>query len=155
MAKNKIKLVEEIAKELFSLIGSEAEVTVGEDKANEAILVKIDTQTETGLLIGRRGETLNSIQLILGMMVRQKLGEWVRITVNVGDWREKQEDQLKDLAQQAALKAKETGEPQPIYSLSAAERRIIHLVLADDKEVSTVSEGEGDERYLVVKPAKG
>lgn len=155
MAKSKIKLVEEIAKELFGLIGSEAEVTVGEDKANEAILVKVDTQNETGLLIGRRGETLNSIQSILGIMVRQKLGEWVRIVVNVGDWREKQEDRLKELANQAALKAKETGQAQPIYNLSAAERRVIHLVLADDKEISSASEGEGDERYLVVKPAKG
>ena len=118
-------------------------------------MVDIDAKEETGLLIGRRGETLNSIQTILGIMARQKTGEWARIIVNVGDWREKQESHLKELADQAALRAKETGQPQPIYNLSASQRRVIHLALAEDPEVETISEGEGEERYLIVKPANG
>jgi spoIIIJ-associated protein len=148
----KLKTIESLAKKLFTLIGSKATVSVKEDKDNEAILVNLESTEETGLLIGRRGETLNSLQTILGMMARQKLGEWVRVIVNVGDWREKQENYLEDLANEAALKAKETGEAQPIYNLSAGQRRIIHLALADDSDVETVSQGEGGERFLLVKP---
>ena len=155
MAKKEITVVEKLAKELFNLMGSAATLSVSFDKENDAVLVDIDAKEETGLLIGRRGETLNSIQTILGIMARQKTGEWARIIVNVGDWREKQESHLKELADQAALRAKETGQPQPIYNLSASQRRVIHLALAEDPEVETISEGEGEERYLIVKPANG
>lgn len=155
MKKTDLKIVEKLAKELFVLIGSQAKVSVAADEKNEAILVNLDAPEETGLLIGRRGETLNSLQTILGIIARQKTGEWVRIIVDIGDWREKQESHLKELAEEAALRAKETGQPQPIYNLSAGQRRIIHLVLAEDPEVETISEGEGEERYLIVKPVNG
>lgn len=155
MKKADLKIVEKLAKELFSLIGSEANISVVADEKNDAVSVNLEASEETGLLIGRRGETLNSIQTILGILARQKIKEWVRIIVDIGDWREKQESRLKELAQEAALRAKETGQPQPIYNLSSQQRRIIHLVLADDPKVETISEGEGEERYLIVKPVNG
>ena len=68
--------VKKIAKELLSLLGSNALIAVEEDKANEAILVKVKTEKETGLLIGKHGETLYSLQTIIGMMVQKKLGEF-------------------------------------------------------------------------------
>lgn len=153
-SENKVKIVEELANELLSLMGTKAKAKASLDKENQAIVINIDTSEETGLLIGRRGETLNSIQAILGMMMRQKFDEWTRIIVNVGDYREKQEDYLKTIAEQAAAKAKETGEPQPIYNLTAGQRRVIHLALSEDPDVETESTGEEDERYLIVKPKK-
>lgn len=152
--KEKIETLEELANKLLSLMGTKAKAEVKEDKENQTFIVEIDAGEETGLLIGRRGETLNSIQSVLGMMLRQKFEEWSRVVVNVGDWREKQEDYLKGIAEQAATKAKETGEPQAIYNLSPAERRIIHLTLSEDPGVETESTGEEAERYLVVKPKK-
>lgn len=152
-AKNKtLAQVEEAANSLLSLMGSKAKARTYEDKENEAIRVDIETEDETGLLIGRHGETLASIETALGMMARQATGEWIRIVVNVGDWRERQEERLKEIAQQAADRAISTGEPQPIYNLTPAQRRIIHMFFSENKEVETESQGEGLERYLVVKP---
>lgn len=152
-AKSKILVqVSEAADRLLTLMGTKASARVYEDKDNEAIRVDIETQDETGLLIGRHGETLASIETALGMMIRQSVGEWVRVIVNVGDWRERQEDHLKEIAQQAQERAIQTGESQPIYNLTPAQRRIIHLALAESKEVETESQGEGLERYLVIKP---
>lgn len=150
--KDKVPAVQDLASKLLELMGTKAKVYAWEDKENEAVRVDIETDTETGLLIGRHGETLEAIQMILGMMMRQKTDDWTRIVVNVGDWREKQEENLKELAEQAAERAKETGEPQTLYNLTASQRRIIHLKLAEEKDVETESAGEGRERYLIIKP---
>lgn len=144
--------VGEAVDRLLSLMGTKASARVYEDKDNEAIRVDIETSDEMGLLIGRHGETLASIETALGMMIRQSVGEWVRIIVNVGDWRERQEDHLKEIAEQARDRAIQTGEPQSIYNLTPAQRRIIHLTLSESKDVETESQGEGLERYLIVKP---
>ena len=157
MAKKKettITKIEEAANKLLELMGTKAKATASEDKENEAILVNIETDEETGLLIGHHGETINSLQSALGMMARQEEGEWKRIIVNVGDWRERQEEQLVKLASEVAERAKQTGEPQPLYNLTPSQRRIVHLELSKDAEVSTESTGEGTDRYLVVKPNK-
>ncbi len=116
--------------------------------------IDIETEEETGLLIGRHGETIEAIQSILGMMLKKKTGDWVRIIVDVGGWREKQEERLRDLATQTAERAKETGEGQPLYNLSPAQRRVIHLTLADDPDIETESAGEDEERYLIIRPKK-
>ncbi len=145
-------LTEELANKLLALMSTAASATVSEDKENAVYKVDIKSEDETGLLIGRRGETLIAIQTVLSMMVKEKTGEWVRIVVNVGDYREKQEDYLGSLAKQAAERAKETGEPQALYNLPADQRRLIHMALSEDPDVTTESQGEGEERYLVVKP---
>jgi spoIIIJ-associated protein len=147
-------LVEEIASEFFSLLGTKSRPVVSEDKENEAILVNIQTEDEAGLLIGNRGDTLDSIQSVLGMIYRQRSGEWKRVLVNVADWREKQEDRFSRLAIQAAERAKASGEAQTLYNLSPSQRRMVHLALVGDKEVVTESQGEGKERYLIVRPKK-
>lgn len=154
VTKKAIKTVSELTKELFSLMEIKAGFEVSEDKKNNAVFVDVDAGEETGLLIGHRGETIASIQAALGMMTRQKLGDFVRIIVNVGDWREKQEDQLRSLAEQAAQRARETGESQPLYNLNAAQRRIIHVILSEEDDIETESHGEGQDRYLVVNLKK-
>ena len=151
ISKDRLKKIEESAVKLLSLMGSRAKVSVSSDKADQAVLINLETDDETGLLIGRQGETLTAIQTILGIIARRDFEEWVRIIVNVGDWREKQESRLKDLATQTGLRAKETGEPQYLYNLTPNQRRVIHLALSEDKELETESQGEGKERYLIVR----
>ncbi|TEU01918.1 KH domain-containing protein [Candidatus Woesebacteria bacterium] len=152
--KKTLSLAEKMANELLSLMGTKAQVKASEDKKNEAVRIDIETEEETGLLIGRHGETIEAIQSILGMMLKKKTGDWVRIIVDVGGWREKQEERLRDLATQTAERAKETGEGQPLYNLSPAQRRVIHLTLADDPDIETESAGEDEERYLIIRPKK-
>lgn len=150
-SKTKTSLVQELIDQMLELMGTKAKATVKEDKENEAIRIDIEAGEETGLLIGKHGETLDAMQLLLGMMMRQKQEEWTRIILNVGDWREKQEEHLEDLASQAASRARETGEPQTLFNLNPSQRRIIHMALSEEKDIETESEGEGKERYLVVK----
>lgn len=150
---DKLKIVQEIVEELLELLRVEAKVEVGEDKENEAVKVQIETE-EPGILIGHHGETLNALQLILGLIINKKLEEWQRIIVNVGDYREEREKQLKNLALNTAQKVKFSREPAILTGLSSFERRIIHLALAEHPDIVTESEGEGNYRRLVVKPKK-
>jgi spoIIIJ-associated protein len=150
----RVKDLKKITDELLSLMGTKAAAEVSYDKSNECYLVNIDGGDETGLIIGKKGETLLSLQTMLGILLKGKTGEWERVTVNVGDYLEKEEEYLKNLAESAATRAKETGDPQSLYNLKPAQRRIIHMVLAEDKDITTESLGEGEERYLVVKASK-
>ena len=150
--KDNVKKVEKFVKKLFSLIGVDAETEVYEDKQNEAIKIDIKSENEVGLLIGKRGDTLFSIQSIVGLYLKQLTGDWVRVIVNVGDWREKEEQYLRNLATTTAERATSTKEPQELYNLNPSQRRIVHMALSEIKQVSTSSQGEGKERYLIVSP---
>jgi spoIIIJ-associated protein len=86
------------------------------------------------------------------MAVKKEVGDWRRLAVNVGDWRERQEEQLTKLAKEVAERAKQTGQVQPLYNLTPSQRRVVHLVLSEDPDIETESTGEGPERYLMVKP---
>jgi len=149
--KKALSSLENMVAELLPLMAVHAIAKVEYDKDNEAYNVNIDGGDETGLLIGKKGETLASIQTVLGIMLKQKTGEWARVVVNVGDYREKEEDYLKSLAESTAQRVKETGEPQSLYNLKPWQRRIVHMHLSEDSSISTESMGEGEERYLVVK----
>lgn len=154
ISKEKLEKIEKSAIKLLSLMGSQAKVSASLDDDSQAVRVNLETDEETGLLIGRQGETLAAIQTMLGMIARKEFDEWVRITVNVGDYQEKQEFRLKELASQTALRAKETKEPQYLYNLTPNQRRIIHLTLSEDKEIETESQGEGKERFLIIRMKK-
>ena len=155
MAKvNIVKKTEDFTAKLLKLIGVEAELEVYEDKENDAIKVDVKSESEVGLLIGKRGDTLFSIQSIIGLYLKQITDEWVRVIVNVGDWREKEEQYLKNLAETTATRAKDTGKDQELYNLNPSQRRIVHMALSEIEEVETESQGEGKERYLVVRPKK-
>lgn len=144
---NKIK---ELTEKLLELSGASAQVEVI-DLGENTYTVNLSTDDETGLLIGFRGENINAIQTVLGMMLKGQTGEWYRLVVNVGDYREKQEEKLKELADQSADRAVETKEPQPIYNLTAAQRRVVHMHLSQRSDIATESEGVDPERYLVIK----
>jgi spoIIIJ-associated protein len=151
---DKVKILLTVSEELLGKMSTSVKVEVSYEKEAEAYVVNIDAGDETGLLIGKKGETLLSIQTVLGFLFKQKVGEWNRVMVNVGDYREKEESYLKDLAASTAARAKETGEPQSLYNLKAWQRRVVHMTLSEDKDIETVSEGEGEDRYLIVKSKK-
>ncbi len=142
--------VKQITEELLDQLGIAGAVTVDVDETG-AFRVHIETE-ETGLLIGFHGKTLESFQIILGIMVSKALDKWVKAYVNVGDYREKREEALMLMAQHAAERVLVTGRPVELTRLSPSERRVIHLTLSGDERVTTESMGEGDNRTLVVKP---
>jgi len=142
--------VGQVTEDLLKRLGVEGAVSVDIDET-EAYRVHIETE-ETGLLIGFHGRTLESLQIILGLLVSKALGSWVRVYVNVGDYREKREEALMLMAQQAAERALTQGRAIELAHLSASERRVIHLTLSGDERVETESVGDGSRRTLLVKP---
>lgn len=142
--------VKEITEDLLKRLDVVGEVSVVVDESG-AYRVNIATE-ETGLLIGYHGRTLESFQIILGIIASKKLGAWVKAYVNVGDYREKREEALMLMAQRAAERALSFGRPVELSHLSPSERRVIHLTLSGDERVETESIGEEPNRVLLVKP---
>ncbi len=144
------KVIEATAKELLEKLKVETTVLVSED-GQDSFRVQIETDN-SGLLIGYHGEVINSLQLLLGIIIYRKLGKWVRLIVDVGDYREKREIAIKKMAQDKAAEVESSGSPVSLPYLSPLERRIVHLILADHPKVTSVSEGEGKDRHVVLKP---
>lgn len=144
-----LDVVKAAAEELLARLEISAAVRVSEQ--DDTFQVKVETE-ESGLLIGFHGETLSSFQLILGLIVYKKLGEWRRVVVEVGDYRAKREAQLTEMAESYATQVVASGQPMTLPYLPPIERRIIHLALQDRTDVQTASEGEGNQRRVVIKP---
>src|SRR4030042_2613689 len=150
-SKKDTALVKKITERLLELMSIEAAIEVNEDKENDALIVKINTPKEAGLIIGSRGRTLNSVQVILGMIYRKKSGSWKRIIVDVSGWRDKEKERLIGLATLTAQRAEETGKPQSLYNLTPSQRRTIHLFLAEKHQIkNTTSQTREKGVFLVI-----
>ncbi|KKQ74939.1 MAG: Single-stranded nucleic acid binding R3H domain protein [Candidatus Woesebacteria bacterium GW2011_GWB1_38_5b] len=150
------KEIQVLAVKMFELMGVDASVDISMTKdgteGENVYQVNVEAEKEKGLLIGAHGSTLSAIQSFLSLAIRQRQGDWVRVVVNIGDWKQKQEEQLTLLANQAAQRALQTGQPQRLYNLDPSQRRIIHTMLSENQDVETQSQGEGSERYMVISP---
>ena len=109
---------------------------------------------DSGLLIGRRGQTLHSLQFIVSMIVRREFGEGARVSLDVEQYRRRRESSLRDMAKKVAEQVARTGRTITLEPMSPADRRIIHLSLADSPSVSTESIGFGDDRKVSVIPKR-
>ncbi|NSW83528.1 MAG: protein jag [Syntrophothermus sp.] len=105
---------------------------------------------DMGLLIGRKGETLNSLQFLLGLMVNKDRQEKVRVVLDVEDYRLKREESLKNLALKLSDKVKRTRKSIVMRPMSPQERRIVHTVLQNDPSIVTFSQGEEPNRKVVI-----
>ncbi len=110
---------------------------------------------DLGLLIGRRGTTLAALQYMINLMVSRKMSSRVLISLDIEQYRRRREDSLTSLAQRMADRVRNSGRSLTLEPMPAGERRIIHLVLAEDSAVTTGSVGEGDGRKVVIYPQRG
>ncbi|MCY4366734.1 MAG: Jag N-terminal domain-containing protein [Chloroflexi bacterium] len=109
---------------------------------------------DSGLLIGRRGQTLQSLQFIVNLIVRREFGESVRVVLDVESYRQRREASLRDMATKVAERVLQTGRSITLEPMSAADRRIVHISLADREDVSTESVGLGEERKVTIIPKR-
>lgn len=107
-----------------------------------------------GLLIGRRGETLRSVQFMVNLLVSRRVQKWPQIVVDVGNYRQRRQESLEGLARRMAERVQQTGRSLMLEPMGAYERRIVHLALRSDPNVYTESTGEGENRKVVIFPAK-
>lgn len=151
------KTVQEIrdtTKKVLELLNVKAEPVVEVDES-EVVKINIspaEPEQSLGILIGHRGEVLDALQLILALIVNQKREEWLRLLVDVDDYRKRHEESLRALAQRSAEKARFLKEPVALSPMSAYNRRVIHLAISEIPNMESESVGEEPERRVVIKP---
>jgi spoIIIJ-associated protein len=129
-------------------LDADVEVTDGE----EEIFAAIEGGDDLGILIGRRGQTLDALQLICYRAAYQGRSDRKRVTVDAAGYRERRRDLLAEEAEIAAERAVRNRESVRLEPMSASERRMVHDVLKDRSDVETFSEGDDPERRVVVAP---
>jgi len=145
------KKVKEELDEIIKLMGMEAAVTT----SLEGGRVVADIKSENGaILIGKKGQTLDALQLIVNLIVNRDERTRTRVIVDTESYRQRRENALVKMAREVADEVKSKGNPRELEPMNPAERRVIHLALKNDKDVETTSKGEGNFRRVVVSPKK-
>ena len=151
MAKEQDKLIKSEIESLLLKMSFKADLEIEESSGVFFINLKPENERETSMLIGWHGESLEALQHLLKVIIFRKTQNYIPIVINIGEWRQRQEQSLLWLAKNVASQVKETGESITLKPMSAYQRRLIHVALADDGEIETESVGEGGERRIVVK----
>ena len=146
-----VTLAREVLEKLLSLMKVSASIEEKEPSEEGRALIGLDiTGEDLGILIGRRGQTLSSLQYLVYLMVGHKLKAHVPLTIDVAGYRERRKEALNNLAWRMAERVMATGRPVPLEPMLANERRIIHLALRDYPGVITQSVGEGEDRKVTI-----
>jgi spoIIIJ-associated protein len=141
----------EILEQLLEHMGLHVEVSVESGDTSKLDVRGDGTEKEAlGALIGRKGERLSALQHLVNLMLSRKLGSWTRVLVDVEDYRGRRERQLREIAQRAAERVRESGKMLQLEPMPALERRWIHLALRDNPDVATQSIGEEPHRRVVI-----
>ena len=140
-------------KEFLSGIFKEMKLDVTIDAKEKNGYLVFDLKGKNlGILIGRRGDTLDSLQFLLNLVINEKNGAKVKGIIDIENYRAKREDTLIGLSYKLAAKARKTGQKVVLEPMNPQERRIIHMALQNDRRVSTYSEGEEPYRKVVIVP---
>lgn len=139
----------EVLGKLIASMQVEVDAYVLDDLRDGSLVFEIEGE-DAGLLIGRRGDTLRDLQTIVRLLVGRRLERRPNIIIDVEQYQDRRRNRLHSLAERAARDAARDGE-QRLEPMPAEERRLIHMALAQNPDVVTESEGEGDDRHVVVK----
>ena len=122
-------------------------ITKSEDEKNIDVELK---GSDMGVLIGKRGQTLDSLQYLTNLAVGKQVNEYVKVKIDTDDYRKRRRETLENLAKNIAYKVKRTKRPVSLEPMNPFERRIIHSALQGDRYVNTHSEGDEPYRHVVV-----
>ncbi len=141
--------VVEFLQEVFDAM--ELEVTITTDYSEEDNTVNVDLAgPEMGIIIGKRGSTLDSLQYLTNLALNRKVNEYTRVKIDTEDYRRRRKDTLENLAKNMAYKVKRNKRPVSLEAMNPYERRVIHYALQNDEYVTTHSEGEEPYRHVVI-----
>ena len=145
-----VKVAKEVAEELIKSMRITADVSVTQSATGELpVTLNIDGD-DLGVLIGRRGQTLASLQYVVRLIVAEKLKMWVPINVDVAGYKNRRYESLQNLALRLAEQVQRNRRLIMLEPMPADERRIIHLALADHPDITTQSMGEGEMRKVAI-----
>ncbi len=141
--------VRDFLEDVFHAMDMKVEImiTKSEDGKNVDVELKGD---EMGVLIGKRGQTLDSLQYLTNLAVGKQVNEYVKVKLDTEDYRKRRKETLENLARNIAYKVKKTKHPVSLEPMNPFERRVIHSALQNDRYVSTHSEGDEPYRHVVV-----
>ena len=156
--KARIKMtIENMAKkfltDVFATMDIKATIEVKYDLENTTIEVNIDGE-EMGVLIGKRGQTLDSLQYLVSLVVNKNSENYIKVKLDTENYRARRKETLENLAKNIAFKVKRSRKPVSLEPMNPYERRIIHSALQNDKYVETYSEGEEPYRKVVINVKK-
>lgn len=149
----KIELAKNYLNAIFEQMGIHGISMTFSQTEGRTVIVRLEGE-EIGSVIGKRGETLDAVQYLVCLAANRLEGEYVRFTLNAGNYREKREETLKALAQRMAKKVLKTGRPVALEPMNPYERRIIHAVVTDIDGVFSKSTGEEPNRKVVIKSSR-
>lgn len=136
-------------KEVFDAMNMVVVVNAKYDEDSRNLNIDLSGD-EMGVLIGKRGQTLDSLQYLVSLVVNKETDEYIRVKVDTEDYRNRRRETLENLAKNIAYKVKRTKRPVSLEPMNPYERRVIHSALRNDKFVTTHSEGEEPFRRVVV-----
>jgi spoIIIJ-associated protein len=152
LSQESIDTIQHELSQLLLLMGIPSQVEIEVQGSSLRCHVSGDFEED---ITGQEGKTLDSLQYLLRKITAKKITERVRISIDAGDFKEKRQDELEDLARELAVLVKGDGKTQVIPSLNPSERRVVHMTLQDDKEIRSRSVGEGlFKKVLIYKPGK-
>lgn len=134
---------------VFEAMDMEVEIVTRYDEENGLIDAEFKGN-EMGVLIGKRGQTLDSLQYLTNLAVNKQSDHYVKVKLDTEDYRKRRKDTLENLARNISYKVKRTKRPVALEPMNPFERRVIHSALQNDRFVSTHSEGEEPYRHVVV-----
>ena len=146
-----IEIAKQLTIELLERMGVKTEVEVF---LKEGVLYLEIKGDQEGILIGKHGRTLESLQLLINRMVNKRLKNAMRVILDIDDYRKRRTDSMAQMAQRLGEKAKKTGHSLTIGPFNAYDRRIIHLTLKEDPSLKTESLGEGELKKVKIIPTK-
>lgn len=145
--------IREFLENVFSAMNME--VTIDIKKAEDDKVYEVELSgKEMGLLIGKRGQTLDSLQYLTNLAVNKHSDGYIKVKLDTEDYRQRRKDTLENLAKNIAYKVKRTKRPVSLEPMNPFERRVIHSALQGDRYVETHSEGEEPFRHVVVSLKK-
>ena len=144
---------EKFLKEVFGAMNMSVDVVVDYNEEEKTMAINL-TGDDMGVLIGKRGQTLDSLQYLASLVVNKGNDEYVRVKVDTEDYRERRQTTLENLAKNIAFKVKRTRHSVSLEPMNPYERRIIHSALQNDKYVTTHSEGDNPYRHVIVSLKK-
>jgi spoIIIJ-associated protein len=150
--RNVVKIATEVLNTLLKLLGVVGKVEVLSDEIPLALNIKGD---DLGILIGRQGQTLAALEYIVKLMVAGHLKAWLPLSVDVAGYKKHRHDSLQKLALYLAEQVRSRRSAVTMEPMPADERRIVHLTLADNPDVTTHSIGEGESRKVVISLRQG
>ena len=141
--------IKDFLNQVFDAMGMEVEILVTKEDDEKNINVELKGK-DMGVLIGKRGQTLDSLQYLTNLAVNKQSDSYVKIKLDTEDYRKRRRETLENLARNIAYKVKRTKRPVSLEPMNPFERRVIHSALQNDRYVTTHSEGEEPYRYVVV-----